>query len=474
MIEAPLMDEIILIIRVCNKLMIAHLSPNSSDPIKRAMLDFLGMKGSEELYSDVPEEVLLKSPPEIGRRRDHIEIESLIDSKLPKKVKLIFTGGGMADHYVPPLVDELASRQEFYTSYTPYQPELSQGVLQALFEYQSIMAELLGMDVVNASLYDFGSALGEAGRFSIRVKKRKKIVIASNIHPERKLVLRTYLDPVNAEIVEAPMDEVRGTVDLGSLEKLIDDSVAMVYIELPNFYGILEERAEDIINIAHSKGAIAAIGIDPILAAIIRPPGDLGADLVVGEGQHLGSPMSFGGPSLGIFAVRMDMSFVRQLPGRLIGMTKSVDGQRGYCMVLQTREQHIRKEEATSNITTSSSLMAIRAAIYIALLGLNGLRKLAEKILYNTAYLKERISKVEGFKIPFNGINFKELAVSSSVSWERINRKLLSNGILGGFIVSRLFPEMDRGKNIALFSTTEKHGKAEIDMLVDLMGEVGE
>ncbi|RSN70111.1 aminomethyl-transferring glycine dehydrogenase subunit GcvPA [Candidatus Korarchaeum cryptofilum] len=454
--------------------MIAHLSPNSSDPIKRAMLDFLGMRSLEELYSDVPEEILLKSPPEIGKRNDHIEIESIIDSKLSKKVRLIFTGGGMADHYIPPLVDELASRQEFYTSYTPYQPEFSQGVLQALFEYQSLMAELLGMDVVNASLYDFGSALGEAGRFSIRVTRRKKIVIASNVHPERKLVLRTYLDPVGAEIIEAPMDEARGTVDLGGLEKLVDDSVAMVYIELPNFYGILEERAEDIINIAHSKGALAAIGIDPILAAIIRPPGDLGADLVIGEGQHLGSPMSFGGPSLGIFAVRMDMRLVRQLPGRLIGMTKSFDGQRGYCMVLQTREQHIRREEATSNITTSSSLMAIRAAIYLALLGPGGLRKLAEKILYNTAYLKERISKIKGFKIPFTGINFKELAVSSSIPWERINSKLLSNGILGGFVVSGLFPEMDRGKNIALFSTTEKHGKAEIDMLVDLMGEVGE
>lgn len=454
--------------------MIAHLSPNSSDDTKRAMLDFLGMRSLEELYSDVPEEILLKSPPEIGKSLNHIEIESLIESKLSKKVKLIFTGGGMADHYVPPLVDELASRQEFYTSYTPYQPEISQGVLQALFEYQSLMAELLGMDVVNASLYDFGSALGEAGRFSIRVTKRKKVIIASNIHPERKIVLRTYLDPVGVEIIEAPMDEARGTVDLEGLEKLIDYSVAMVYIELPNFYGILEDRAEDIVNIAHSKGALAAIGIDPILAAIIKPPGDLGADLVIGEGQHLGSPMSFGGPSLGIFAVRMDMRFVRQLPGRLIGMTKSVDGYRGYCMVLQTREQHIRKEEATSNITTSSSLMAIRAAIYIALLGPNGLRKLAEKILYNTAYLKDRISKKRGFKIPFSGINFKELAVSSSIPWERINSKLLSNGILGGFVVSRLFPEMDRGKNIALFSTTEKHGKAEIDMLVDLMGEVGD
>ncbi|MCS7102887.1 MAG: aminomethyl-transferring glycine dehydrogenase subunit GcvPA, partial [Candidatus Korarchaeum sp.] len=409
----------------------------------------------------------------IGRGMDHVELDHLIDSILPEAPKLIFTGGGMADHYVPPLVDEIASRQEFYTSYTPYQPELSQGVLQALFEYQSLMAELLGMDVVNASLYDYGSALGEAGRFSMRVTKRKKIVIASNVNPERKIVLRTYLDPLNAEVVEAPADRESGCVSLDALKPLVDESTAMVYLEMPNFYGIIEEGAEEIFEVAHSKGAIAAAGVDPLLAALIKPPGELGADLVIGEGQHLGSPMSFGGPSLGIFAVKMDMRFIRQLPGRLIGMTKTQDDlYRSYCMVLQTREQHIRKEEATSNITTSSSLMAIRAAIYITLLGPEGLRKLSEKIAYNTAYLRRRISELNGFRVPFDGAVFKEVAVSSSTPWERVNSYLLSKGVLGGFILSKLFPEMDMGMNLALFSTTEKHGKAEIDHLISLMREV--
>lgn len=453
--------------------MISHLSPNSRDRFIRTILDLLGMRDLRELYADVPDEILLKDPPDIGEGMDHVELERLVNSILPGPPRLTFTGGGMADHYVPPLVDEIASRQEFYTSYTPYQPEISQGVLQALFEYQSLMAELLGMDVVNASLYDYGSALGEAGRFSMRVTRRRKVVVAFNVNPERKMILRTYLDPLDAEILEAPMDPESGLVSLEGLRSLVDESTAMVYIEMPNFYGLIEEEAEEVFEIAHSKNAIAAVGIDPLLAALIKPPGELGADLVIGEGQHLGSPMCFGGPSLGIFAVRMDMRFIRQLPGRLIGMTRTQDGlYRGYCMVLQTREQHIRKEEATSNITTSSSLMAIRAAIYMTLLGPEGLRKLAEKILYNTAYLRMRISELNGFSVPFRGKAFKELAVSSSVPWERVNSHLLSRGILGGFVVARLFPEMDMGRNIALFSTTEKHGKAEIDELVDLMGEV--
>ncbi|MDW8034855.1 MAG: glycine dehydrogenase, partial [Candidatus Korarchaeum sp.] len=314
---------------------------------------------------------------------------------------------------------------------------------------------------------------GEAGRFSMRVTKRKKIVIASNVNPERKIVLRTYLDPLNAEVVEAPADRESGCVSLDALKPLVDESTAMVYLEMPNFYGIIEEGAEEIFEVAHSKGAIAAAGVDPLLAALIKPPGELGADLVIGEGQHLGSPMSFGGPSLGIFAVKMDMRFIRQLPGRLIGMTKTQDDlYRSYCMVLQTREQHIRKEEATSNITTSSSLMAIRAAIYITLLGPEGLRKLSEKIAYNTAYLRRRISELNGFRVPFDGAVFKEVAVSSSTPWERVNSYLLSKGVLGGFILSKLFPEMDMGMNLALFSTTEKHGKAEIDHLISLMREV--
>ncbi len=453
--------------------MISHLSPNASERVRRRVLEYLGIRSVNELYSDVPSEMLLREPPDMGRRVNHVELERLVDSMLPNPPRLTFTGGGMADHYVPPLVDEIASRQEFYTSYTPYQPELSQGMLQALFEYQSLMAELLGMEVVNASLYDYGSALGEAGRFSIRVTKRKKVVIAFSVNPERKMVLRTYLDPLGAEVVEAPMERESGRVSLDSLRSLVDDSTAMVYIEMPNFYGIVEEEAEDIFGIAHSKGALAAAGIDPLLAALIKPPGELGADLVVGEGQHLGSPMSFGGPSLGIFAVRMDIRFVRQLPGRLIGMTRTQDSlYRSYCMVLQTREQHIRKEEATSNITTSSSLMALRAAVYITLLGPEGLRKLAEKIAYNTSYLRKSLSELNVFSIPFEGTAFKELAVSSSLSWERVNSHLLSKGVLGGFVVSKLFPEMDMGMNLALFSTTEKHGKAQIDELVDLMREV--
>lgn len=448
--------------------------PNASRESIRWMLKYLGLDNLKELFSDVPGSILLDNPPNIGEPRTQLEVESLYRRKLEKnaQIRLSFMGGGLADHYVPPLVDELALKQEFYSSYTPYQPEISQGMLQAMFEYQSLMAELLGMEVVNASLYDYASSLGEAGRFAVRVTKRRKLLIGSTTHPERKAVLKTYMEPLDAQIIEIGHED--GEISIEDLSRKLDDLTGMVYLESPNFFGVVETRMEEVADIAHSKGALLVVGFDPLLAGILKPPGDLGADVVIGEGQHLGGYMSFGGPSLGIFAVRRSIRYIRQLPGRLIGMTKSIDGKyRGYTMVLQTREQHIRQEEATSNITTNSSLMALRAAIYLSLLGPEGMRCVAEKILYNTFYLKRRIASLPCFNVMFErSLHFKELPIISESPWSEVNEMLLRKaGILGAFQVSRLFPEVDATGKLGLLSTTEKHEKTDLDLLVGLMGE---
>ncbi len=449
------------------------LIPNSSHHLKKRMLRKMGLSDLVDLFSDVPASLMKPYSIKVGDPHTQVEVESLYSRALENNVqfRLRFMGGGVADHYIPPLVDELVMNQEFYTSYTPYQPEISQGILQALFEYQSLMAELLGMDVVNASLYDYASALGEAGRFSVRVTKRREILVASTSHPERIRVLRTYMEPLDARIEEIGRD-ADGRMSLEDLSSKLNEDVGMVYVESPNFFGVVETGLGEVGELVHSKGALLAVGTDPLLYGIFKPPGEMGADIVIGEGGHLGGYMNYGGPSLGIFAVKRRFRHIRQLPGRLIGMTRTLDGNyRGYTMVLQTREQHIRQEEATSNITTNSSLMAIRAAIYLSLLGPDGMRAVAEKIMYNTAYLKREIGKLECFSIMFpESLHFKELPVVSRRPWEEVNRRLMESGILGAFQVSRLFPDVDQSGRLGLMSTTEKHSRSDLDLLLDLMG----
>ncbi len=444
------------------------LIPNDDPETIRIMLSYIGVKDIKELYSDVPNEILLSNPPEIGSPLKEADLSSLfesITSSVPE-IRLSFTGGGIADHYVPAIVDEIVSKQEFYTSYTPYQPEISQGLLQAIFEYQSLMAELLDMDVVNASLYDSGSALGEAARFSMRVTKRKRIIYAKNANPERLSVLSTYVSPLDVELVSVPYDEETGRISLASLEAQLNEDTAMVYLENPNFFGIIEEEAEEVADLVHEKGGLFVVGVEPISLGVIRPPGDYGADVVVGEGQSLGGYLNFGGPSLGIFAIKSTRKMIRQVPGRLIGMTKDLEGTRSYMMVLQSREQHIRQEEATSNITTNSQLMALRAAIYLSLLGPDGLRDLGRKILLNTEYLRRSIEELPCFKVPFKSKFFRDLpVVSEGPSWKEVNLHLLYKGIAGGFVPSTIYKEFP--ESLAILATTERHCKRDIDELID-------
>ncbi len=432
---------------------------------------FLGFENSDPLFSDIPRSLIRSKSPDLPSH-DEIEVERTFKRIMSENCCLgewkFFLGGGCWFHHVPAVVDEISSKQEFYTSYTPYQTEISQGALQAIFEYQSLMAELLEMDVVNASHYEWSTALAEAALMAMRVTRRREILVPENMHPERMEVLKTYLFGADGRIRTYSFDRRRGTVLLDSLDPNSD--TAMVYLENPNFFGVIEEEAEAVGEKAHSKGALYVMGVDPLSLGILKPPGECGADIAVGEGQHLGGYPSFGGPSLGIMATRWDLRLVRQMPGRLIGMAWSRSGVRGYVMTLQTREQHIRQERATSNITTNESLMAIRAAVYLSLMGAEGLRNVCMRIIGNTQYLIEEIDSLDKFESPiFDQVHFREFLVRSPLDWDLVNSKLRRMRIIGGLPLNRFERRFKELGNSALFCTTEIHNKDDLDLLVNAL-----
>ncbi|RLE52406.1 MAG: aminomethyl-transferring glycine dehydrogenase subunit GcvPA [Candidatus Methanomethylicota archaeon] len=447
--------------------------PNSAPKVKEDMLREIGVSDVDELFSDIPEGIRLNRDLNIPGPMSELGVYRFIRKVLSKNVNAlempVFLGAGCWPHYVPSLVKEIVRRSEFLTSYTPYQPEISQGMLQALFEYQSLICELTGMDVANASMYDWASALAEAALMAVRVTRRSKIVIPKIIHPERKLVLKTYTRPHGIEVVEVQYDRMTGQLDLSSLEDIVSSDVAAVYVENPSYLGFVEVNVEEVGSIAHRAGALYIVGVDPISLGVLKAPGDYGADIVVGEGQPLGNPMNFGGPSLGIFACRGDRRLIRQMPGRIIGMTTTMDGsRRGFVMALQTREQHIRREKATSNICTNEALCAVAAAVYLSLLGPRGLRKLCETILYNSHYAMKRLNDIHGVRAPlFNAPHFKEFVVNideSGMSIEELHKKLLEFGVHGGKVIKGEFPELGES---ALYCVTEVHSKEDIDRLVE-------
>ncbi|MEM3153626.1 MAG: aminomethyl-transferring glycine dehydrogenase subunit GcvPA, partial [Candidatus Bathyarchaeia archaeon] len=371
-------------------------------------------------------------------------------------------------------VKEIVQRTEFLTAYTPYQAEISQGMLQALFEYQSMICELTAMDVANCSMYDWASALGEAVRMASRVTKRNEILVPRIIHPERKATLQTYTEPTDMKIKEITNNPETGQLDLNDLESKISDRTAAVYIENPSYLGFIEEHVDEIGNLAHKHGAIFIVGVDPTSLGILKPPGEYGADIVIGEAQPLGNPMNFGGPLLGIFACRDDLNLIRQMPGRIIGITTTIDGnENGFCMVLQTREQHIRREKATSNICSNEALCAVASAVYMALMGPQGLRELGETIMYRANYAMRLLSKIEGVKAPvFKSVHFKEFTVNfdgAGLSIKEANEKLLGVGVHGGKDISKEFPELGQ---TALYCVTEIHSKDDIDLLAKSLEKI--
>ncbi|MDA4130762.1 MAG: aminomethyl-transferring glycine dehydrogenase subunit GcvPA [Thaumarchaeota archaeon] len=451
--------------------MVVHkFLPNSDDEITRKMLEKLGMINADELFAEIPENVSLNRPLKIPDAMSEIELENHVNERLSKnKVSpdlVNFIGGGVWNHHVPSVIDEIISRGEFYTAYTPYQPEISQGMLQALFEYQSEICDLTEMDVANSSMYDWATALGEAGRMAQRVTGRKRILVSSAASPDRLGVLETYCTPAGMAIAKVPFDK-RGETDLSSLDHAFDDSVACVYIENPNFLGIIEKVGSEIAEMCHARGALLIVGVNPISLGILRPPGSYGADIVVGDGQPLGLYPNFGGPLLGIFATKNDPTLLRQMPGRLIGMTESkVGSERGYTMVLQTREQHIRREHATSNICTNEALFALAVSIYLALMGPSGMKEIGERIIQNSHYALKRFQEERLVAPYFEGSFFGEVSLKTNIDSIELSEHLIHYGILGGLPLGRFYNEL---KHVSLFSINELHKADHIEVLVSAL-----
>jgi len=452
--------------------------PNSQQEIKQEMMREIGIDSIDELYADIPEKYRLKKPLNLPEAMSEFEVKRHIEALLAKNKGSdnmpIFLGAGCWPHYIPAVVKEIMQRSEFLTAYTPYQPEISQGMLQALFEYQSMICELTSMEVANCSMYDWASALGEAARMATRVTRRREILIPKIIHPERAATLQVYAEPADIIVGRLAYDKKTGQINLDDLRDKISDKTAAVYLENPTYLGFIETQIGEISEEAHNHGALFIVGVDPTSLGVLKPPGDYGADVVIGEAQPLGNAMNFGGPLLGVFACRDDTSLIRQMPGRIIGLTKTMDGSReGFCMTLQTREQHIRREKATSNICSNEALCAVASAVYMALLGPQGMRELAEAIMYKTNYAMRLISKIDGVQTPtFDAAHFDEFTVNFDrvgLDAKEVNDKLLQNNIHGGKDVSKEFPELGE---TALYCVTEIHSKEEIEHLAEALASV--
>jgi glycine dehydrogenase subunit 1 len=429
---------------------------------REEMLRELGISSVDELFSDIPVKSEFHGLPEpaseaeVYRELFNLSLENSNCMEHPCFL------GGCHIHYVPAVVQKIAERSEFLTSYTPYQPEISQGLLQALFEYQSLMAELTALDVVNASHYTYGTSLGEAAHMAHRVTGRRKIVVCGAVNPERLEVLKTYAFGRDLSVVECGHDGESGEANLEEALSELDSDTAMVYAESPNYFGVIEPRLGELAEEAHRRGSLFCQGFDTISLAIFRPPGEVGADIAVGEG--VGVHPSYGGPTLGVFAVRRE--YVRSMPGRVVGATVDRSGRRGFVITLQTREQHIRKEKATSNITTNSAILALQSAVYIALMGYEGLKRLAHTVLSNTKYTQRRISEVKGVVSPrFKGFSYQDFVVEGKINASVFKQSLRSRGVLGPTQINYM------GGSGWLVGVNELITPKHVDLLVECLKE---
>ncbi|HEX3659323.1 MAG TPA: aminomethyl-transferring glycine dehydrogenase subunit GcvPA [Pirellulales bacterium] len=435
--------------------------PNTAED-RQAMLSAIGLGSLDELFAMVPAELRLERPLDLPPALTEIELTAHMAGLAAKNVsaaqRVSFLGGGSYDHFIPAVVDALASRGEFYTSYTPYQPEVSQGNLQVFFEYQSLITRLTGMEVSNASLYDGGSAAAEAVMMSLAATGRNRVVVPASVHPEFRQILATYLRDLDVQLVTVPAPG--GTVPPEALTAAITPDTACVLVQHPNFFGCLED-VEALGQAAHAAGAVFVVSVDPISLGLLKRPGDYGADIVVAEGQSLGSPMAYGGPYLGIIACRE--AFVRRLPGRIAGQTIDRRGQRCWVLTLQTREQHIRREKATSNICTNQGLYALRAAIYLSLMGPHGMREVATLCLRKSHYALRTLTAAGRLSPAFERPMFKEFVVRDS---QRNVQSLIDEAAEAGFFagvpLGQWYPELS---DCLLIAVTEKRTKQEIDRL---------
>jgi glycine dehydrogenase subunit 1 len=434
-----------------------------TDDDRRRMLESLGMRGEDELFERIPANFRLREALPIGEGKPEHEtikcFESFADRNHPAGSLVNFLGGGIYDHVVPSAVRHLAGRSEFYTAYTPYQPEVSQGTLQAIFEYQTAVSRLTGMPVANASMYDGATALAESALMAAKITGRRTLLCAESVNPRYRAVLRTYMAGQGLALRSIPFKE-SGEVDARALESALSGEVAAVLLQTPNYFGVIEEpwTCRPAISAA---GALLVVAVDPISLSILKPPGEYGADICVGEGQSLGNEMNFGGPLLGYMACKNE--FVRNLPGRLVSETKDVDGRRAFVLTLQTREQHIRREKATSNICTNQGHLALRATIYLSLLGAEGFHELGKICHEKAARLARMIFGCEGFSPRFRGPVFREFVVRCPAGAETIVKRARAGGVLAGIPLERYFGGEFR--NDLLVAVTEKRTDAEFERL---------
>jgi glycine dehydrogenase subunit 1 len=423
----------------------------------REMLGVIGVKELEDLFQTIPKEYRLSKPLNLPQPLSEPDLIRHFQG-LQVPMMSSFLGAGAYHHFIPTVVPSLVSRSEFYTAYTPYQPEISQGTLQAIFEYQTLMCQLTGMEVSNASFYDGASSLAEAVLMAHRITRKKKVLLSRAIHPEYRRVIQTYIDPDQQEIVFIPYQKEGGRTDEKILFDLLKEDVSAVVIQSPNFFGVVEDL-HPIAERIHNMGGLMIVGFSEAVAyGILQPPGAMGADIVAGEGQSLGIPASFGGPYLGIFTTLE--RYVRNMPGRLVGETIDLEGKRGFVLTLATREQHIRRERATSNICTNEGLCGLMATVFLSCLGKEGLKELAMMNLSKTEYAKKIVSGIRGCKLNFIAPTFNEFVLQIKKAPEEVLEKLKKEEILGGLPLAKYYPELDHH---LLVTVTEMNRKEEID-----------
>ncbi|WP_274307351.1 aminomethyl-transferring glycine dehydrogenase subunit GcvPA [Solibacillus daqui] len=432
---------------------------------QQEMLATIGVATIDELFADIPEKVRFKGQYNIKEAKSEAalmkELAQLAAKNKDTATNVSFLGAGVYNHYKPIIVDHVISRSEFYTAYTPYQPEISQGELQAIFEFQTMIAELTGMDLANSSMYDGGTSLAEAGMLAAGHTRRKKLLVSGAVHPEYKDVVATYAYGQSIEVITIPTKD--GVTDIEALKGLVDDQTAGVIVQYPNFFGQVE-NLQPLADITHDAKGLFIVSSNPLALGVLTPPGKLGADITVGDAQPFGIAEAFGGPHCGFFAVTNKL--MRKVPGRLVGETVDQDGRRGYVLTLQAREQHIRRDKATSNICSNQALLALAASVAMTALGKQGVQEMAKQNIVKTRYAKNAF-EAAGFEVAYQGSHFNEIVVKTNASVTDINKKLIEKGIIGGFDLGRVYPEL---ANHALIAVTEIRTKEEIDALVAEMG----
>jgi glycine dehydrogenase subunit 1 len=436
-----------------------------TDSDREQMLAASGISSIEELFADIPQGVRLSRPLDLpdGKSETEVydELAALAARNVHAETEVTFLGAGMYDHYVPALVDAITQRSEFLTPYTPYQPEISQGGLQVMFEFQTAISELTGLPVANASLYEGPSSAAAAAYLARLETGRSKFVVSRGLHPHARETLKTYGAGFASELAEVPLES--GATDVEALAEAIDDRTAAVFLQQPNFLGGIEDL-EALAPVARSTGALLVVTVDAPTLGVLRPPGDFGVDIALGEGQPLGNRLDFGGPSFGFFAA--GERYIRRMPGRIAGETVDVDGRRGFVLTLQTREQHIRREKATSNICTSQALNALAGMVYLAWLGKRGIVELGELMAQRTAYARERVAEIDGVELLHNRPVVREFAVRLEAPAQVVLDRCAEQGVNAGYALGGDYPEFGEGLLIAL---TERRTRGDIDRLADVL-----